>query len=184
MPQPALDPVLRTGGNVSLSRCCPCRPTETGPGPRHSSRNTRASFQKTRSHSLLPFAASSTDVRPERAAPGGSSDHRRSLGYRSFVDFRVLGVLEVLDDAGRPVDVRGTKLRSLLAALLLRAGHPVSADALAEAVWGDNLPGGVDNALQAQMSKLRKTLPGVALRTQGRSYVLEVEPARIDARRF
>ena len=60
--------------------------------------------------------------------------------YRCYVEFRVLGTLEVLDNGGHPVELRGTKLRTLLAALLLRAGQPVSADRLVDVLWGDDTP--------------------------------------------
>ncbi|HZX56841.1 MAG TPA: winged helix-turn-helix domain-containing protein, partial [Ilumatobacteraceae bacterium] len=72
--------------------------------------------------------------------------------------FRGLGTLEVLDSGGHPVELRGVKLRTLLAALLLRAGQPVSADRLADLLWGEAPPSGAANALQAQISKLRRLL--------------------------
>ena len=43
------------------------------------------------------------------------------------MDIRLLGDLEVLDDAGRIVTISGAKLRALLAVLALRAGRAVSA---------------------------------------------------------
>ena len=100
------------------------------------------------------------------------------------MDFRVLGTLEVLDDQGRSVEVRGTKLRMLLAALLLRVGQPVSADRLADLLWGDSPPGGSANALQAQISKLRRTLVGAAVEGRDGGYVLAIDPDQIDSERF
>ena len=96
----------------------------------------------------------------------------------------MLGTLEVLDNGGHPVELRGGKLRTLLAALLLRAGQPVSADRLADLVWGDSPPAGAANALQAQVSKLRRLLTDVALEGRDGGYVLVVDPRQIDAEVF
>jgi predicted ATPase/DNA-binding SARP family transcriptional activator len=100
------------------------------------------------------------------------------------MQFRVLGTLEVLDDLGQPIDVRGNKIRTLLAALLLRAGQPVSADRLADLLWGDSPPGGSANALQAQISKLRRTLVDVSVEGRDGGYVLAINPNQIDSERF
>ncbi len=100
------------------------------------------------------------------------------------MEFRVLGTLEVLDNGGHPVELRGSKLRTLLAALVLRAGQPVSADQLADLLWGDEPPAGAANALQAQVSKLRRSLVGVPLEGRDGGYVLAIDPQQIDAERF
>jgi predicted ATPase/DNA-binding SARP family transcriptional activator len=100
------------------------------------------------------------------------------------VEFRVLGTLEVLDNGGHPVELRGSKLRTLLAALLLRAGQPVSADRLADLLWGESPPSGAVNALQAQVSKLRKLLVDVPLEGRDGGYVLAVDARNIDSERF
>ena len=93
------------------------------------------------------------------------------------MEFRVLGTLEVLDNGGHPVELRGSKLRTLLAALMLRAGQPVSADRLADLLWGESPPSGAANALQAQVSKLRKLLADVPLEGRDGGYVLSIDPA-------
>ena len=104
------------------------------------------------------------------------------------MEFRLLGPLVVVDDASHPIEIRGAKLRMLVGALVLRAGQPVSADHLAEVLWGDSPPAAAGNALQAQISKLRRTLAGsggaspVEMRDGG--YVLVIEPSAIDANRF
>ena len=90
----------------------------------------------------------------------------------------MLGSLEVLDNGGHPVELRGSKLRTLLAALVLRAGQPVSADQLADLLWGDAPPSGAANALQAQVSKLRRSLVGVPLEGRDGGYVLLDRPPR------
>jgi predicted ATPase/DNA-binding SARP family transcriptional activator len=100
------------------------------------------------------------------------------------VEFRVLGTLEVLDNGGHPVELRGSKLRTLLAALVLRAGQPVSADQLADLVWGDTPPSGAANALQAQVSKLRRLITDVPLEGRDGGYALMIDPQQIDFERF
>jgi DNA-binding SARP family transcriptional activator len=75
------------------------------------------------------------------------------------VEIRLLGALEVLDDAGAVVAVSGAKLRALLAALAIRPGQVVSADRLIEELWGADTPTKATNSLQALVSKLRRALP-------------------------
>src|SRR6266545_240279 len=71
----------------------------------------------------------------------------------------MLGALTVYDADGRPVQIGGARLRTLLLRLALDAGHTVTADALVDAVWPDAPPAGAGNALQALVSRLRRALP-------------------------
>ncbi|MGD9701750.1 MAG: BTAD domain-containing putative transcriptional regulator [Acidimicrobiia bacterium] len=104
------------------------------------------------------------------------------------MEFRLLGPLEVVDDTGQLVEIRGAKLRTLLGALVLKAGQPLSSDHLADVMWGDSPPGAAANALQAQISKLRRILVAAdgtsPLETRDGGYVLLVEPSAIDAHHF
>src|SRR3954467_12761648 len=92
----------------------------------------------------------------------------------------LLGNLEVTDDVGERVSVRGAKLGRLLAALALDAGRVVGTDRLIDSVWGDVLPLKVDNALQVLVSKLRHTLApaaaGPSVITRAPGYLLDVAP--------
>ena len=54
--------------------------------------------------------------------------------YCRFVEFRVLGSVDLLDDAG-PVPLGGPRQRLLLAALLAARGHVVSIDSLTDGRW-------------------------------------------------
>ena len=105
------------------------------------------------------------------------------------MEFAILGPLEVRDD-GRLLTLRQGRARSLLTALLLRLGQVASADALVEEVWGEQVLADASNALQVQVSYLRRTVglgSGVgrpALRTAGAGYLLDVEPDSLDAHRF
>jgi predicted ATPase/DNA-binding SARP family transcriptional activator len=84
----------------------------------------------------------------------------------------LLGALEVRDDAGRPVELPGTRLRTLLARLVLGAGRPVSGAELIDAVWGARPPRGAMNALQTLVSRLRRTLPDLQLAHSAAGYQL------------
>ncbi|MEV5554782.1 BTAD domain-containing putative transcriptional regulator [Nonomuraea wenchangensis] len=80
------------------------------------------------------------------------------------------------------------KVRALLADLLAHEGRPVSADRLAEDLWGDDPPGNPVNTLQTKVSQLRRALeqgePGgrELVVFQARGYVLRA--ADVDAVRF
>ena len=53
------------------------------------------------------------------------------------MQFRLLGPLEVVDDADRPLALGGRKQRSVLAVLLLHANDVVATERLVDEVWGD-----------------------------------------------
>ena len=99
--------------------------------------------------------------------------------------FRILGELEVAD-GGVDLAVRGAKQRQLLVLLLVRARETVQADRLADELWGDDLPAGGANPLQALVSKLRRTLGPLSdtLVTGAGGYRLEVPDDDIDTRCF
>ena len=96
---------------------------------------------------------------------------------------RLFGELEA-EQAGVPVPVHGAKQRALLALLALRAGQPVSADQLIDALWGDGQAAHPANALQAQIGQLRRTLGAAAVITTDAGYALDVGPDDVDAARF
>ena len=56
------------------------------------------------------------------------------------LSFRLLGPLGVAR-AGAPISIGGPSVGAVLALLLLRAGEPMTVDALADAIWGD-IPAG------------------------------------------
>jgi predicted ATPase/DNA-binding SARP family transcriptional activator len=101
------------------------------------------------------------------------------------VQIAILGPLEVRDDAGTPVDVAGTRLRTLLTRLALDAGRPVGVNVLVDAVWGDQPPAEENNALQTLVSRLRRSLgdPGAIVQSQA-GYRLAVSAADVDVNRF
>ncbi|MEU1150792.1 BTAD domain-containing putative transcriptional regulator [Streptomyces sp. NPDC005863] len=91
--------------------------------------------------------------------------------------FGVLGPLAVWDGEGEPVRVPETKVRALLADLLVHEGRPVSADRLIDDLWGDAPPGNPANALQAKVSQLRRVLGRDRVVHQAPGYRLRIDAA-------
>ncbi len=107
------------------------------------------------------------------------------------VEFAVLGPLEVRAAPTGDVPIRRGLPRTLLIALLLRPGQTVSSDALIDLLWSDaDLPRNPANALQIQVSYLRKTLANAEpdgaglLVTRAGGYALAVDRDAVDAHRF
>jgi DNA-binding SARP family transcriptional activator len=73
------------------------------------------------------------------------------------MEFRILGPLAV-DNEREGVPLGGVKPRAVLAMLLLHANEPVSAERLAVALWGEDVPGGAVKTVQVHVSRLRKAL--------------------------
>ena len=73
------------------------------------------------------------------------------------MQFSVLGPLEATDD-GTPLPLGGPRQRSVLALLLLHAGHVVAADRLVTEIWGDDPPDGARDSLYTYVSNLRGVL--------------------------
>ncbi|MBC7680559.1 MAG: AfsR/SARP family transcriptional regulator [Pseudorhodobacter sp.] len=97
---------------------------------------------------------------------------------------RLLGPLEVgpVDD---PVRVAATKPRTLLAALALHTGRPVSTDVLCETLWGRQPPRSAGKLLQTYVSQLRRLLPAdLPLVTRAPGYALEIRPGQVDSEQF
>src|SRR4051794_28874581 len=105
------------------------------------------------------------------------------------VEFGILGPLQV-HAGGAAVEIRRGLSRRLVIALVLRPNETVGGDALVELLWGDALPRDPANALQIQVSYLRKTLAaaepdgGRLIVTRPAGYALAVEPDQVDAGQF
>ena len=98
--------------------------------------------------------------------------------------FGILGPLEVRAANGDLVPVGGPRPRSLLAAFLLAPGRLIGTDRLIDAVYGDQPPPGAANALQSQVSRLRRVLPDVDIERHPAGYRLAIDPDQLDAHRF
>ena len=100
------------------------------------------------------------------------------------MEFKILGPFEVSNEHGA-VALGGVKPRAVLAVLLLNANEPVSAERLAQALWGDDVPAGAVKAVQVHVSRLRKALGnGDVVETTRAGYRLHVRPGELDAELF
>lgn len=101
---------------------------------------------------------------------------------------RLLGPPELLDDAGVPVPISGTKRRALLATLAVRAGRTVSMPKLIEELWGAVPPANATNALQAHIGRLRKAMTATCredrLTTTPPGYSLRLTESETDTQEF
>jgi DNA-binding SARP family transcriptional activator len=100
------------------------------------------------------------------------------------MQFRLLGPFEVCAGA-RPIRISGSKPRAVLAVLLLRAGQAVSAEQLAQSLWGEDAPRGATRTVQVHVSRLRRDLgdPGWLERAAA-GYRVTLEPEQLDLARF
>ena len=78
----------------------------------------------------------------------------------------------------------GRRDRAVLTALAMCVGRAVSADQLADAVWGDELPPSSHKALQGCVVRLRKALGPEHIETSRQGYRLVVPTDEIDSQRF
>ena len=103
----------------------------------------------------------------------------------------VLGTASVQRD-GVQVDLGGPKVRSLLAALALYAGRPVSPDRIIDLLWQQNPPPAVTASLQTYVAKLRRAVepdravraPSRVLLTSAAGYALHLAPGVLDCTVF
>ncbi|MFD4599705.1 BTAD domain-containing putative transcriptional regulator [Streptomyces sp. NPDC058464] len=99
--------------------------------------------------------------------------------------FGILGPLDVRTDDGTPLDPGGPRPRALLTLLLLDAGRPVSLQRLTDGLYGAEPPAGAANALQSQVSRLRRRLaPHAEIEAGATGYRVAVAPDTVDAHQF
>ncbi|MDQ3946904.1 MAG: AfsR/SARP family transcriptional regulator, partial [Actinomycetota bacterium] len=106
------------------------------------------------------------------------------------MDFRLLGSFEVAA-GGRVLEIGSPKQRALLAMLVLHLNRVVPLDVLVEELWGERLLASASASAQTLVSRLRRSLSeicpeetGLCLRGREPGYVLEADPAQVDANRF
>ena len=101
---------------------------------------------------------------------------------------RVLGELDAVRD-GVVIDLGGRRQRAVLAALIIARGDVVSAERLAECVWGDGAAARSGGPLHSYVSHLRRRMQpdaGARGRTDvivrvGAGYSLSIGPTAVDA---
>jgi DNA-binding SARP family transcriptional activator/streptogramin lyase len=101
------------------------------------------------------------------------------------MEIRLLGMVELRLN-GDHVALGAAKQRAVLAMLALHANERVSADRLAEGLWGEQPPPSAAKMVQVYVSRLRKLLDGAEAEivTRGRGYELRIPADRVDALRF
>jgi DNA-binding SARP family transcriptional activator/tetratricopeptide (TPR) repeat protein len=100
--------------------------------------------------------------------------------------FGVLGPL-LVRDGDSAMSVPAGRQRVLLAALLVRAGTVVSADALAEVMWDGAPPAGAETTLRTHVMRLRRVLgpaAGARVVTRYPGYLIEAGESEVDLLRF
>jgi DNA-binding SARP family transcriptional activator/WD40 repeat protein len=92
----------------------------------------------------------------------------------------VLGPVEV-DGQANGLSPRD---RVVLSALVVRAHDPSSTEALADALWGDDLPASWAKVVHGCVARLRKRLGAAAIESGAAGYRLTVNETEVDSRRF
>ncbi len=96
----------------------------------------------------------------------------------------MLGPLQVQADDGSPVAVTGARLRTLLTVLALEPDRVIPMTRLIDGIWGRRPPAGAVNAVQALVSRLRRTLPHARIEPHPAGYRLALNPEAVDVTRF
>lgn len=105
------------------------------------------------------------------------------------MEFGILGPLLVADESG-PRAVRAAKQRTLLAALLLRAGRTVPVDQLVDTLWDGRPPASAVPSLRNYVLRLRSCVGAGDAAEQSRigfrdrGYVIDIDPDEVDLLRF
>lgn len=92
----------------------------------------------------------------------------------------VLGPLRVEGSANGV----GPRDRVVLSALVVRAGTPITQDALADALWGDEVPATWPKVVQGCIVRLRKMLGPAAIESGPSGYRLTLSEDELDHRTF
>jgi DNA-binding SARP family transcriptional activator len=121
---------------------------------------------------------------------GGSRPVPEMTG-NSRLHYGVLGAFRV-EREGREIDLGPRLQRTLLAILVVEAGHVVPVDRLIDLLWRDEPPAAAIASVQAYVSGLRRVLepgrppraPARVLITQDPGYLLRAADDQVDALQF
>lgn len=102
----------------------------------------------------------------------------------SGMRFGILGALEVVDDEHHQLLIGARKLSAVLVILLLHRGEPMSAERLADALWGDVAPASAPKTIHVYISRLRRHLGASRLQTCGQGYLVSLAPEELDLEVF
>ena len=112
----------------------------------------------------------------------GAGGGGRALSPGDRMEFRLLGPVEVVDESGA-VPLKGTKIRTLLAALLLAPGQVLAANRLVDIIWDDEPPPTARALIQTYVSTLRRAIGDTdarIIRTRAPGYLVVVEERGLD----
>ncbi|MBS2535448.1 winged helix-turn-helix domain-containing protein [Catenulispora sp. NF23] len=98
--------------------------------------------------------------------------------------FMILGPVQAVADNGEPVNLGGPRVRAVLALLASEPGRVVGVDRLVDGLWGRDLPGNAANALQTLVKRLRTAVGPALVVARSTGYLLDVDPADVDASCF
>ena len=116
---------------------------------------------------------------PGIAAPS-SPDHQ----HPAALEFRILGPVQVWS-GDTEIQLGGSKLRTVLAALLLARGKVVTDAALSTVLWGEDPPRTSSAQIYTYVSRLRRSLgDDVVLARSGQGYALRAPHAWFDLDEF
>jgi predicted ATPase/DNA-binding SARP family transcriptional activator len=124
------------------------------------------------------------DDSARRTSGAGATPASAGVRHNTDVHVGLLGSFEVRNRDGAVVEVPGSRLRALLAALALTPGRIVSRARLVDWIWGESPPADEVNALQALVSRLRRVLPDGVIGAESGGYRLAVPPDAVDVCRF
>jgi predicted ATPase/DNA-binding SARP family transcriptional activator len=96
----------------------------------------------------------------------------RLVCENSAVRIGLLGGVRAVGDDGEPIDIGPPRSRTVLAALALSPGVPLSESRLIDLVWGDSPPSA--KVLQWHIAQLRKLLGSSTIARVGAAYRLDV----------
>ncbi|MGY1961832.1 AfsR/SARP family transcriptional regulator [Nocardia gipuzkoensis] len=116
---------------------------------------------------------------------------RDDVWHTGAVHIDILGSISIVAADSR-TELRAGKIRSMLAVLALRAGNTVYYNELTEELWPGELLKNPRNAIQAQATRIRKTMEKctdgigepIELRAVQNGYVLDISRDAVDANRF
>ena len=100
----------------------------------------------------------------------------------ALVEFHVLGPVTVTSGS-ESLRIGGLKQRTVAAMLIARSGQSLTADVLARAVYGDEVPERSRRLIQTYVSTLR-SIVGDVISKDGDGWTLTVDRADVDAIRF
>ena len=101
------------------------------------------------------------------------------------LEVRLLGDVALLAD-GHPLDLAGTRQRSVLALLVLNRNRAIATELLADRLWPDEQPLTAIQTIQVYVSRIRRVLGPAAgrLTSSATGYSLAVADDELDAARF